>query len=190
MQQGGLDEQHYEVLDDQGHKTGQLLDTAEVHKQGLWHETVNVWIMNPKGEVLLQLRAPNVELAPGTWDVAVGTHVRPSEDPANAALRCLQSEVGITVTPNQLKHLFNIQSATDMPNGTTHRVLGHVFLLKRDLQTQDLTYDQDKITELTWQPIEAVMAEVGGAESVKKYFPRPGDYFPQLFDALMAEQPL
>jgi len=186
--QGGLDEQHYQVLDEQGHKTDQLLDKAAVHQQGLWHETVNVWIMNAKSEALLQLRAAGVELAPNTWDVAVGTHVRPNEDPTNAALRCLQTELGITVTPNQLKHLFNIQSATPMPNGTVHRVLGHVFLLKRDLSLNDLTFDPNKIIKLEWKPLEAVMAEVGSSEGGDTYYPRPGNYFPQLLDALMAAE--
>lgn len=43
------DTQQYEVLDDAGHKTGRLLDRGSVHKQELWHEVANVWVVNARG---------------------------------------------------------------------------------------------------------------------------------------------
>lgn len=183
----GGDVSQFEVLDEQGHATGQLLSRGAVHDQELWHPSVNVWILNSKSEVLLQLRGEKVELNPNTWDVAIGTHVRPQEDPTDAAVRCLQTELGVTVTKEQLKHLFNIQSSNPIADGKMHRTLGHVFLLKRDIPLEDFTYDHDKIAELVWKPLLTVMGEVGGTDTAANYYPRPGNYFPQLFDAFQAE---
>ncbi|HEV7453711.1 MAG TPA: NUDIX domain-containing protein [Candidatus Saccharimonadales bacterium] len=177
----------FEVLDDQGHKTGQILGREEVHEQQLWHEVANVWIVNNSGEVLLQLRGPHVDVNPNLWDAAVGTHVRPGEDPTVAAQRCLQTELGLTITPEQLRHLFNIQSANPMADGVFHKVLGHVFLLKRDIDLADCTVDSNKITQLAWRPLMQVMAEVGGSDTADKYLPRAGTYYPQLFEALESE---
>lgn len=174
----------YEVLDAQGHKTGQILSKEIVHEQQLWHEVANVWIVNTKDDVLLQLRGPKIDLNPNVWDVAVGTHVRPGEDPTAAAQRCLQSELGITITAEQLKHLFNIQSENPFGEKRVHRVLGHVFLLKRDIDLAECTVDPDKIAKLEWRPLVQVMADIGSTESAASYFPRAGDYYPQLFDAL------
>jgi isopentenyldiphosphate isomerase len=179
----------YEVLDDAGHKTGQVLDSDAVHKQEQWHEVANVWIVNARGEVLLQLRSPQVELCPNVWDVAVGTHVRPGEDPAAAAQRGLQGELGLNVLPEKLQHLFNIQAANPMSNGKVHKVLGHVFLLKQDMHISDLHVNPTKISQLAWKPIPAVMAEIGGTETAKSYFPREGSYYPQLFNALQSAAP-
>lgn len=176
-----------EVLDEQGHATGQTLGRAAVHEQELWHPTVNVWILNSNGEVLLQLRGPDVELNPNTWDMAIGTHARPGEDPFDAALRCLQTELGVTIAKDQLRHLFNIQSANPVGGGKMHRTLGHVFLLRRDIPLADFTYDQSKIAQLTWKPLLDVMGEVGGTDTASTYYPRAGNYYPQLFDALQAE---
>lgn len=184
---GGSRVDQYEVLDDAGHKTGQMLDRTEVHAKQLWHEVANVWIVNTKGEVLLQLRSPEVELCPNVWDVAVGTHVRPGEDPLAAAVRCLRSELGIVILPENIKHLFNIQAANPMADGRKHRVLGHVFLLKYDVNPADITVDEHKIAQLAWKPLVEVMAELGGSETAAAYFPREGAYYPQLFDALQAE---
>jgi isopentenyldiphosphate isomerase len=184
---GGDISLQFEVLDEQGHKTGQILDRETVHEHQLWHAAVNVWIINNTGEVLLQLRGPAVEINPGVWDVAIGTHVRPAEDPGDAAVRCLLTELGVTIAKDQLKHLFNLQSSYMVSSGKMHRTLGHVFLLKRDMQLSDFTYDTEKIADLAWKPIIEVMGEIGGSDTVGKYFPRSGDYYPQLFDALQAE---
>jgi isopentenyldiphosphate isomerase len=181
--------QEYEVLDEAGHKTGQILSSREVHKQELWHEVTNVWIVNSKGEVLLQLRSPKVELCPNVWDVAVGTHLRPGEDPVAATQRGLQSELELTVLPEKLQHLFNIQAANPMHDGRTHKVLGHVFLLKQDLDISTLKVNPDKISKLAWKPIGAVMAEVGSTETAANYFPRQGTYYPKLFDVLLSVSP-
>jgi isopentenyldiphosphate isomerase len=184
-----MGDQQYEILDESGHKTGQILSREEVHKHELWHEVANVWIVNNNGEVLLQLRAPKVELCPDVWDVAVGTHVRPGEDPTAAAARGLAKELGISILPENLKHLFNIQAANPMKNGTTHKVLGHVFLLKQDVPADALKVNPEKISQLAWQPLVKVMADIGGTETKAQYFPREGAYYPQLFDALQAEAP-
>ncbi len=177
----------FEVLDEEGHKTGHVLSRSEVHDKEMWHSTVNVWILNSRGEVLLQLRGKKVELNPHTWDVAIGTHVRPGEDPSDAALRCLQTELGLMVTQDQIKHLFNIQSSNMTEGGKMHRTLGHVFLLKRDVDINDFEYDPEKIAMLVWRPLLAVMGEVGGVDTASSYYPRSDDYYPQLFDALQAE---
>ena len=183
---GGTTPQQYEVLDEQGHKTGQILDRDTIHQKEFWHEVVNVWIVNTQGDVLLQLRGPQVDLAPNVWDVAIGSHVRPAEDPIASAQRCLRTELGISITPDQLKHLFNIQSANPAQQGRQHKTLGHVFLLKRDINLSECTVDPNKIAKLVWRPLIQVMADIGNSETSTLYFPRSGNYYPQLFEALEA----
>jgi isopentenyldiphosphate isomerase len=176
----------YEVLDEQGHKTERVLDRQTVHSQQLWHEVVNVWVVNSRGEILMQLRAPEVEISPDVWDVTVGTHLRPQEAPQDAALRALKSEFSFSVVPAELKHLFNIQSANPLPNGATHNVFGHVFLLHSDPDISKLSYDKTKIADLAWVPLNRLMAELGGVTTKNKYFPRANNYYPQLFEAFQA----
>lgn len=189
MDTTGTSDQQYEVLDDAGHKTGQLLAREEVHERQLWHEVANVWILNSRGEVLLQRRGPKVELAPNVWDVAVGTHLRPGEDPAAAGARALAGELGITELPENLKHLFNIQAANPMPDGSMHKVLGHVFLLKTDIDLATLKVNPDKVAELAWRTVSQIISDFGSEEARAAYFPRAGNYYQQLFEIFMAEVP-
>lgn len=176
----------YEVLDEQGIPTGEILDQQTVHTKELWHAVVNVWVVNSQGELLMQLRAPDVELSPNVWDVSVGSHLRPGETPQTAAERCLRTELGISVSSEQLNHLFNIQCANPMPNHITHKVLGHVFLVQMDVDIKALKYDSTKITRLAWVPLMQLMTDVGNEISRQQYFPRANNYYPQLFNALQS----
>jgi isopentenyldiphosphate isomerase len=184
MGQTNRTEDQYEVLDESGVPTGEVLGHDTVHSKGLWHGVANVWVVNGQSEILLQLRAPGVELCPGVWDVAMGTHLRAGESPAAAAQRGLKTELGLAAGPEELKHMFNIKCANPMTNGTTHKVFGHVFLLQRDIEAGDFKVDTDKITQLAWKPLPLLMAEVGNSETMGQYFPRTGNYYPRLFEAL------
>ncbi|MEK7153051.1 MAG: NUDIX domain-containing protein, partial [Patescibacteria group bacterium] len=108
------------------------------------------------------------------------------EEPIEAAIRGLKSELGLAVATNDLKHLFNIQCANPMPNGTTHKVVGHVFLIQRDVDHTTLNFDREKIAQFAWVPLSQLMSEVGGTDTRAKYFPRANNYYPQLFEALQA----
>lgn len=182
----GMDAELYDVLDDDGHKTGERIDLPTIHKTERWHEVVNVWVINSRGELLMQLRAPNVELSPNVWDVTVGTHMRPGEEPLNAATRVLFSELGLQIMPEKLKHLFNAQAANPMPNGTLHKVVGHVFLLEQDIDIASLHVNTEKIAQIAWVPLNKLMMDIGGEETKKQYFPRASNYYPRLFEAFQA----
>lgn len=184
---GGDISQAFEVLDDQGHKTGQILDRKTVHDQELWHESVNVWVTNSSGQVLLQLRGPKVDLGPDLWDVAFGTHVRPHEDPADAAIRCLRDELRLSVTKDQLKHLFNLQAINPTDEGKLHRTISHIFLVHCNIPESDFVFTQDRVAQVLWKSLIAVMAEVGGSETAKTYVPRSGDYYSKLFEAMQTQ---
>jgi isopentenyldiphosphate isomerase len=68
---------------------------AEVHAKGLYHRSVQVVVLNPQGEMLLQRRSPNKDVAPGCWDLSSSEHLRPSEDYGAAAARGLHEELGL-----------------------------------------------------------------------------------------------
>jgi len=60
-----------DVLDAQGLKTGIAETKPEIHRQGLWHQTVHVWLINSQGEILLQHRSELMENYPDMWDISV-----------------------------------------------------------------------------------------------------------------------
>ena len=88
--------EYLEIVDEQNNLTGQVEERDVVHEKGLWHREVAVWIMNEKGEVLLQKRAATTKQGANCWSVCAG-HVDPGEEPIDAAIRETYEEVGLQI---------------------------------------------------------------------------------------------
>ena len=56
-----------DIVDENNKLTGQVEDRWVAYKKGLWRRTVSCWIMNEKGEVLLQKRTANKVRNPNKW---------------------------------------------------------------------------------------------------------------------------
>jgi 16S rRNA (adenine1518-N6/adenine1519-N6)-dimethyltransferase len=71
---------------------------GEVHRNGLLHRAVHVFVFNKRGDLLLQQRSMLKDAHPGEWDSSVSGHLDAGEDYDAAAVRELGEEMGIHVT--------------------------------------------------------------------------------------------
>ena len=72
-------EEKIDVLNELGEFTGEVATRDECHKKGLWHRAVYAFIIDDKGNILLQKRSNNKKLWPNMWDVTGGGHVDAGE---------------------------------------------------------------------------------------------------------------
>lgn len=88
-------EEYLEIINEKGEIIG-LAPRSEIHgKPSLMHRVVHVLVFNEKGDILLQKRSMNKDVAPGKWDTSVGGHVNPGEDLLSSAKREMEEELGI-----------------------------------------------------------------------------------------------
>ena len=71
------------------------VEKMEVHRRGLRHKAVSVFVMDGS-RVLIQQRAMGKYHTPGLWANTCCTHPLWDEDPARCAIRRLNEELGIT----------------------------------------------------------------------------------------------
>lgn len=84
----------FETFDDAGRALG-LKPRDQVHRQGFWHRSVNVFLFDGAGRLYLQRRAPGKDVGPGLWDLSVGEHLQPGESYERAAHRGLKEELSV-----------------------------------------------------------------------------------------------
>ncbi|MFZ5906953.1 MAG: NUDIX hydrolase [Nitrospirota bacterium] len=85
-----------EVVNEQG-EVVKVAARSEVHgNPSLIHRVVHVLVFNRKGELLLQKRSMNKDVAPGRWDTSVGGHVGIGEDLMVSSKREMHEELGIS----------------------------------------------------------------------------------------------
>ena len=111
------------LVDEYDNECG-FMDKMEVHEKGLLHRAFSIFIFNPKGEMLLQLRAPYKYHSGGLWSNACCSHPQQGETTMGAARRRLIEEMGID-TP--LEKVFDFIYRYDFNNGLTEHEFDHVF---------------------------------------------------------------
>ena len=84
----------FEIYTPEGVATGEACPRDEVHRLGLWHLTVHLWL-RCGDQVLIQKRSSTKETHPELWDISCAGHVDFGEAPREAALRELKEELGI-----------------------------------------------------------------------------------------------
>ena len=102
-------EERFDVLNEAGEKTGVTAFRSEVHRLGLFHRAVHVWLFSPStGELLLQKRASCKDSWPDRWDISCAGHVSAGEESLPSAERELLEELGFYVGPSsgRLEFLF------------------------------------------------------------------------------------
>ncbi|MBO7147099.1 MAG: NUDIX domain-containing protein [Lentisphaeria bacterium] len=99
----------FDIIDDSGKIIGRAARSECHGNPALIHRSVRVVVYHPDGDsILLQKRSASKDIFPGRWDMAVGGHLDSGEEYADAALRELSEELGIT-RDVPLKVLYDIQ---------------------------------------------------------------------------------
>lgn len=99
-----------DVLDERGVPTGEVKPRFEVHREGIWHGTVHIWLINDRGELLLQHRGLEQESNPGLWDVSSAGHCVSGDSVLEAAVREVEEELGWSVEEEDLIPLGRLKS--------------------------------------------------------------------------------
>ena len=97
----------------------------EAHEKAVLHRAFSVFIMNSKGETMLQQRAAEKYHSPLLWTNTCCSHQRLGETNLQAGKRRLQEEMGFQT---DLKELFSFIYKAPFDNGLTEHELDHVMI--------------------------------------------------------------
>lgn len=144
-----------EIVDDKGNFTGDVLEKEEAHKKNLLHNEVGCFIINNKGQILLEKRSPNKKYSPNKWGLCAG-HVDAGETLKTAMVREIKEEIGLTVTENDLipfgEREFTIED--------TNSHITYFFYLKCNLKEEDFRVQEEELSEVKWFFIEDVINKI------------------------------
>lgn len=89
--------EYFDVLNEKGEYTGKVESREICHKEGLWHKAVAVFVVNSKGQVLLQKRSAKKKMWPNMWDITAGGHVDSGEFGFESIIREIKEELGVDI---------------------------------------------------------------------------------------------
>jgi len=140
-----------EIIDLYDNKKRSLNKTMErlsgEPKYGEYKLSVHVWIMNSKGEFLIQKRKDELKRHPGKWGFTGGA-VSSGEDSLEGAKRELEEELSIDLDEKKIELLFSIKRRVDFVD---------VFLLEDDIDILSLTLQDEEVEKVEWVSREKII---------------------------------
>jgi isopentenyl-diphosphate delta-isomerase len=138
-------------------------EKMKAHQDPKLHRAFSVFIVNPKGEMMIQRRALGKYHCPGLWTNTCCSHPRPGEDTEDAAHRRLKEEMGFDC---DLKEIFTFTYKAEFDNGLTEHEFDHVFLGECDKEPSP---DTEEVEEWKWIEISELREDM--KENPERYTP-------------------
>jgi len=122
----------------------------EAHKKALLHRAFSVFILNEKGELLLQQRAASKYHSPMLWTNTCCSHQRVGESNIEAGKRRLLEEMGFVT---ELKNVFSFIYKAPFDNGLTEHELDHVLVGNYEKNPE---INREEVENFKWITLDAV----------------------------------
>lgn len=119
-----MKEENVILVDENDNQIG-TMPKMEAHEKALLHRAFSVFIMNDKGETMLQQRAADKYHSPLLWTNTCCSHQRVGESNIEAGKRRLLEEMGFVA---ELDELISFIYKAPFDNGLTEHEFDHVMI--------------------------------------------------------------
>lgn len=146
-----------DILDEKGNKIG-IKERDEVHKDGDWHKVAFIFVVNDKGEIILQKRSKDKGSNPNKWTASASGHLAVGDTNIQGARRELEEEIGITVKEDELEYLCTVKEQwCDEKRKISHIAI--VYLLFKNVTIGELTLQEEEVKYVNYKDFEKMVQE-------------------------------
>ena len=140
-------EEKFDVLNEFGEFTGEIVSREECHKKGLWHRAVYGFIIDENKNILLQKRSAKKKLWPNLWDVTAGGHVNAGEFGRQALIREVKEELGIE--SNNIEFVKKYKEELNN-NGVDSKEIVSLFIMYLDEEERKFKLQKEEVSDIKW----------------------------------------
>lgn len=120
------------------------IDRETAHREGIWHASIHVWIVDAKGRLLFQQRAKWINIYPDLWDISAAGHIKAGE---KDSFREVSEELGVKPEKDEIVFLGTLTARQD-GTGFTNRERPQVYLWPSLLHLKDFSFPDDEVQSL------------------------------------------
>jgi isopentenyldiphosphate isomerase len=147
-----MNEEYFDILDENGNKTGKTKLRSEVHRDGDWHKAVHIWIINDKGDILLQRRCATKDSNPNMLDISSAGHLSAGDDSLSGAMRELKEELNINVKPEELQFIKTLKKSSRYTETFINNEFADLYILRTNKTINEMRYQEEEISEIFYVP--------------------------------------
>lgn len=147
-----MSKEYFDLLDENGNKTGKTKLRSEVHRDGDWHKAVHIWIINDKGEILLQRRCATKDSYPNMLDISSAGHLSAGDESLSGAIREIKEELNLDVKVEELQFIKTLKNSTKHTATFINNEFADLYILRTNKRIEDMKFQEEEISEIFFVP--------------------------------------
>ncbi|MFE8702592.1 NUDIX domain-containing protein [Cytobacillus sp. FJAT-54145] len=147
----------WDIYDENRVKTGRFHERGKTMMDGDYHLVVHVWIMNGKGEFLIQKRQPWKKGHPNMWDCSAAGSAICGDNSEQAAIRETKEEIGIDLDIFNGEVLFTHYFSHGFDD---------IWLVNQEVDVKDLKLQEEEVADAKWASEEQIKEMVTNGEFI------------------------
>lgn len=151
-----------DVLNEAGEKEEVVKDRLKVHKDGDWHRSVHVWVINSNEEILIQKRSRDNRVSPGFWTISASGHVESENSPRETAIQELKEEIGVSLNKEDLEYLTTYKKSKHYKDkGIIDNEFNPIFIVKKDIGIKEIEIDEKEVVDakyIHWKKLRELIS--------------------------------
>ena len=176
--------EYFDICDEKGEPTGQIVSRETAHRDGVLHRTAHVWVVREvaaededkpareaddgagrtvRMQVLLQKRSEDKDSFPGLYDTSSAGHIPAGDEPLESAIRELHEELGIEAVPDQLAFAGTFHNKYEKEfHGKMFRddEITWIYVYQEPVRIEDMKIQESELSEVRWFDLEEVWEEI------------------------------
>ncbi len=172
---GDFERSYLDVYDQTGVK---IIDTKtydEVHRQGLWHKGVHVWVLTPDGKFIIQKRGPYVQTKPNILEASAGGHVNSGNTAIQAVIEECHEEIGVVVQESDIEYVATIvDQFEEMEGAIKNNEFDDIYLIRKAVKPEDVVMGKKEVSEVLFYDAKEYL--IRGIEEDSSIAYRPEEY--------------
>ena len=152
-------EEFFDILNENGEYLNEVQTRDKCHKEGLWHKAIAVFIINSKGQVLLQKRSSNKKMWPNMWDITSGGHVLSGEFGFQAAIRETKEELGVNLDREDITFIGSVIS-NNKKNDILDKHFNEYYIVNKDIDETKLKLQKEEVSEVKWMDKQEIINRI------------------------------
>lgn len=167
----------WDLYDNKFQLTGKTIheEHADEIPDGLYHLTVNVWVINSKKQVLLLKKALNFNFRyPGFW-TSINGNVKKGKNAIDSVKDILKEKLGIIIDQSEI-----IELGKDMRD--PYHYIYNTFVIYKDINLSQITLDENCFSKVKWADFIELENMINNGEIETVLTPRIDIYIKNLLD--------
>lgn len=150
-----------DIYDKYRQKTGRIYERGNAMKEGDYHLVVHVWIVNEKGQFLIQKRQSWKKGWPNMWDGSAAGSVISGETTREAAIRETKEELGIDLDISKADILFTVKFS---------RGFDDIWLVRQNVDNNELKLQYEEVADAKWVSFKEIKEMVQKGEFIEYHY--------------------